>query len=215
MNKLSYTILCFVFIFISLTSCKKNDTGVAVDPNSTTATKIDQPKVVYVDIDTLLTKYNLYIDKKNQLEAESKAAEKSLAGKIEAFQKRAAKFQNDVMEIQQKANTIAPIELKKLEEKFAGQQQNLAKEEEALMKQRESAAIDLEKKLMDTQKDLQDKLDVYLAKVAEEKGYEFVLMKGTGGSVMFGKSSLDITLETVQKLNAEYEAQKEAKTENK
>ena len=118
------------------------------------------------------------------------------------------------MEIQQKANTIAPVELKKLEEKFAAQQQNLAKEEEALMKQRENSAMDLEKKLLETQKDLQEKLDLYLAKVAEQKGYEFVLMKGSGGSVMFGKNSLDITIETVDELNKEYESQK-SETSNK
>ncbi len=179
---------------------------VSQSQNDTVA--VSNPKIVFVDIDTLLSKYNLYIDKKTELENQSKAAEKSLAGKIEAFQKRAAKFQNEVMEIQQKANTIAPVELKKLEEKFAAQQQNLAKEEEALMKQRENSAMDLEKKLLETQKDLQEKLDLYLAKVAEQKGYEFVLMKGSGGSVMFGKNSLDITIETVDELNKEYESQK-------
>ena len=95
-----------------------------------------------------------------------------------------------------------------MEEKFGQQQQNLAKEEESLMKQRDNAAIELEGKLLETQKDLQKKIDDYLDKLAEEKGYDLVLMKGSTGSVMYGKATLDITEETVKRLNEEYEATK-------
>lgn len=68
-----------------------------------------------------------------------------MAGKIEAFQKRVAKFQQELAQIQQNAANIAPVDLKKMEEKYGQQQQNLAKEEEALMKQRDNAAMDLDK----------------------------------------------------------------------
>ncbi|MBK6784628.1 MAG: OmpH family outer membrane protein [Saprospiraceae bacterium] len=144
-----------IFIFSASTllfnSCEKKDTV------SVQTTKMDSTglNIVFIDLDTLLENYDLYLEKKGQLEEQSKSAEKALAGKIEAFQKRAQKFQAEVMEIQQKANTIAPVELKKLEEKFGKQQENLAKEEEALMKQRESVATELEKKLVDTQNDIQ------------------------------------------------------------
>ena len=97
------------------------------------------------------------------------------------------------------------------EEKYGQQQQNLAKEEEALMKQRDNAAMDLEKKLGETQKDLQKKIDEYLVKIAEEKGYDFVLMKGAGGGVMFGRKALDITEATLNQLNADYDASKNKK----
>jgi len=76
------------------------------------------------------------------------------------------------------------------------------------MKQRDNAAMELDKKLQETQKDLQDKIDDYLAKIAEEKGYDFVLMRGAGGSVMFGRKALDITQETLRVLNEEYAATK-------
>ncbi|HMR90110.1 MAG TPA: OmpH family outer membrane protein [Saprospiraceae bacterium] len=195
------------FTGLAFMACNKPATTEAT-PAASTTTETGADKIVFIDIDTLLSKYNLYLDKKSELEGQSKTAEKALAGKIEAFQKRLGKFQQDVVEIQQKANTIAPIELKKMEEKFGQQQQNLAKEEESLMKQRDNAAIELEGKLLETQKDLQKKIDDYLDKLAEEKGYDLVLMKGSTGSVMFGKASLDITEETVKRLNEEYEANK-------
>jgi outer membrane protein len=163
---------------------------------------------VYIDIDSLISKYDLYKERKTELEGQSKTAEQALAGKIEAFQRRVGKFQQELAQIQQNANNIAPVELRKIEEKYGMQQQNLAREEESLMKQRDNAAMDLEKKLQETQKDIQKKIDEYLVKIAEEKGYDYVLMKGAGGSVMFGKSSLDITNETITKLNEEYASSK-------
>jgi len=192
---------------LSFVSCKQ-PAATETTPAASTSSETGADKIVFIDIDTLLSRYNLYLDKKSELEGQSKTAEKALAGKIEAFQKRLGKFQQDVVEIQQKANTIAPIELKKMEEKFSQQQQNLAKEEESLMKQRDNAAVELEGKLLETQKDLQKKIDDYLDKLAEEKGYDLVLMKGSTGSVMFGKATLDITDETVKRLNEEYEATK-------
>lgn len=194
---------------ISLVACKDNANQTEAKPAAAESAKASD-RIVYIDIDTLLAKYQLYVDKKTELEGQSKTAEKALAGKIEAFQKRLARFQQEVAEIQQKANTIAPVELKKMEEKYAQQQQNLAREEEALMKQRDNAALDLDKQLQVTQKDLQDKIDEFLAKIADEKGFDFVLMKGSTGSVMYGRPTLDITNETVNRLNEEYQKAKSA-----
>lgn len=177
-------------------------------PPKTNAGNAESLSIVYIDLDTLLEKYDLYKEKKEQLESQSKSAEQALGGKIDAFQKRAQKFQTEVMEIQQKANSIAPVELKKLEEKFGKQQESLAREEDALVKQRESVAIELEKKLLETQNEIQKTLDEYLAKIAKEKGYALILKKGNLGGVMYGDEGLDITLETAEALNKEYKANK-------
>lgn len=189
---------------VSLISCKQPSGEIANSGTQTSEDKSAAPRIVFLNIDTLLSKYDLYLDKKKELEEQAKSAEKALAGKLEAFQRRIGKFQQEVAEIQQKANTIAPVELKKLEEKYALQQQNLGKEEEALMKQRDNAALELDKKLQETQKDLQQKIDDYLAKIADEKGFDLVLMKGAGGSVMYGRPTIDITEDVIKTLNEEY-----------
>lgn len=194
----------FTFLFILFTmSCKQAS---APAPNAAPAAA--SSAIVFIDIDSLISKYDLYKERKAELEGQSKTAEQALAGKIEAFQRRVGKFQQELAQIQKNANNIAPVELRKIEEKYGLQQQSLAREEESLMKQRDNAAMDLDKKLQETQKDIQKKIDEYLVKIAKEKGYDYVLMKGAGGSVMFGKESLDITNETIAKLNEEYAAGK-------
>lgn len=195
----SFTVLAVLLV----TSCKP--ASAPADKGTSAAGGL---KIVYIDIDTLINQYDLYKDRKAELESQSKTAEQALAGKIEAFQRRVGKFQQDLAQIQQNADKIAPVELKKMEEKYAQQQQNLAREEESLMKQRDNAAMGLDKQLQETQKDIQKKIDEYLAKIALEKGYDYVLMKGAGGSVMFAKNSMDITSETISKLNEEYQASK-------
>ncbi|MBK8626844.1 MAG: OmpH family outer membrane protein [Saprospiraceae bacterium] len=209
MNRILTFFIAFALVGFFMASCNKPASTDAAPVSNDVKSSGD--KIVYIDIDTLISKYDLYVDKKTELEAQSKTAESALAGKIEAFQKRVGKFQQELAQIQQNAANIAPVDLKKMEEKYGQQQQNLAKEEEALMKQRDNAAMDLDKKLQETQKDLQTKIDAYLDKIAEEKGYDFVLMKGAGGSVMFGRKTLDITESTLKQLNDEYAAGKEKK----
>lgn len=208
MSSLKYLFLMFIVLSIVFVSCDKKAAAPAESGSVTTNSSNTESKIVHVDIDTLLSKYELYKDRKASLEAESKAAESSLGSKIEAFQNRVAKLQQEFAKAQQNASNIAPVELKKMEERFTQQQQNLAKEEESLMKQRDNAARDLDSKLQGLQKDLQDKIDQYLAKIADEKGYDYVLMKGVGGSVMYGRKTLDITQETLKALNEEYQNSK-------
>lgn len=188
-----------LLIILALYSCDQKTVNTA----ATTASAGDSASlhIVYVDIDTLLSKYDLYQQRKKELEDQSKIAETALAGKIEAFQKRVARFQQDIAATQQRANNLAPVELKKLEEKFAMQQQNLGKEEESLMQQRETVASELDNKLMVALQELQKNIDDYLNKVAAEKGYDFVLKKGSNGSVMYGNKGLDITEEVAKGLN--------------
>lgn len=162
-------------------------------------------KVVFLDLDTLYTKYNLYIDAKKQLEDDYKKADAAFGAKLEAFQKRAGDFQRRVMETEQRANEIAPVELKKLEAEFGAQQRKLAEEEQSLSKQRDAALGDLDKKIQDLQKDIKGKIDQYLEKIAAERGYDYVMIKGAAqGGVLYGNKNLDITAETLQALNAAY-----------
>lgn len=197
----------FCLVMINIVSCKKEEKAAAL-PTAGEVTPVAGVKIVYVNIDSLLEGYDLYQEQKKTLQTQSSTAEKTIASKIEAFQKRLAKFQRDVYETQQKAQNIPPVELKALEQKFAAQQDNLATEEQSLMKQRDEAAMALDKSLNDLQAKLKSNIDNYLAKVAAEKGYDYVLIKGSAGGVLFGKEELDITKAAIAAMNEEHAASK-------
>jgi outer membrane protein len=199
-----FNLLILSGIICSIVACKQSATAPAASTAAPAAASAG--KVVYVNVDSLLSGYNLYNDQRKALEAQATSADKSITAKIEAFQKRMNRFQQSVYETQQKAQTIAPVELKALEQKFAAQQQSLAAEEQSLMKQRDEAAQGIDKKLVELQNKLKSNIDTHLEKVAATKGYDYVLIKGSNGGVLFGKKELDITAEVLKEINAEYAA---------
>jgi outer membrane protein len=206
MKHLTFSIISIALIAL-IASCKPQAASTPnTASNTASATNASVDKIVYVDLDTLLEKSELYQAKKKDLESSQKVSEKDIASKIQAFQNRLQRFQQDIAEVQQKAQTIAPVELKKLEERFGQQEANLKKEEEALYSQRDNAAMGLQNKLLEAQKEVQKNIDDYLAKLAKEKGYDLILMKGSTGSVMYGDARLDITSTVIEQLNADYKA---------
>jgi outer membrane protein len=200
--KYSYFFFVVFFTAIALVSCDKNKT--AALPVASSVPSTSGGKIVFVNIDSLLSQYQLTKDQKDSLEKEAIKAEKAFGAKVESFQKRSAKFQKDIYDIQQKAQNIPPVELKAMEEKFKAQGEALAKEEEALGMQRNAANEQLNKGLANVDKQLITKINTYLEKIAAEKGYDFILMKGAGGGVLFGNKNLDVTQPIVEALNAEY-----------
>jgi outer membrane protein len=190
---------------VAMMHCKPSTAPVTFNPSSAAGGKI-----VYVNLDTLTTKYNLYIDIKKQLEDDYKKADASFAAKAENFQKRATDFQRRMVDIQQRAQDIAPVELQKLEAQFGAEQRRLGEEEAALGKQRETALGELDKKIQELQKNMKSKIDTYLEKIAAERGYDYVMIKSVtqGGGVLYGNKSLDITEEAIKTLNDTYATEK-------
>ena len=189
----------------ALMHCKPSTAPVTFNPSSAAGGKI-----VYVNLDTLTTKYNLYVDIKKQLEDDYKKADAAFGAKMESFQRRATDFQRRMVEIQQRAQDIAPVELQKLEAQFGAEQKRLGEEEAALGKQREVALGELDKKIQELQKNMKGKIDTYLEKIAAERGYDYVMIKSVaqGGGVLYGNKNLDITEEAIKSLNDAYAAEK-------
>jgi outer membrane protein len=191
---------------LALIQCKPSNQTPAVTFNPSQAAG---GKIVFVNLDSLYNKYTLYIDTKKQLEDDYKKADASFGAKMENFQKKATDFQRRAMEVQQRAQDLAPVEIQKLEAQFGAEQKRLAEEEASLGKQREAALGELDKKIQDLQKNLKSKIDGYLEKIATERGYDYVMIKGSAqGGVLYGNKSLDITEEAVKALNDAYSAEK-------
>ena len=194
-------ILIFAFALIILSCTQKTKTSPDTSEVNQSSTTLNT-RIVFVDQDTLLEKYDLYQESKNELEEQSTKAQNTISAKLEAFQRKVQKFQQKVYETQQKAATIAPVELKKLEEKFSKEQESLGRQEQKLIKQRDEAAAELEKKILELQIKIKNKIDVYLNDLARDKNYDFVLIKGgAAGGVLYGNKKLDITDQVVSDLN--------------
>jgi len=189
------------FISCLIISCKKEDAKVGETNNSNGE---GNEKVVFLNLDSLLENYDLYTESRTLLEDESRKAEQSLASKLDTYQKRAYDFQKRVTEVQQRAADLAPVQLQAYQERFKAEENKLMQEQNDLAQKRDASAAELEKKLVNLQKNLKDKIDAHMEKIAAERGYDYVLIKGNGGGVLFGTKGLDITAQTVLEMNKLY-----------
>jgi Outer membrane protein len=187
-----------IMLAASVVSCNQGTkpATTAVGNDSTAASGPE--KIVYVNADTLLEKYEYFKDIRTKLEEKAKKAQADLQARSNAFQREVADYQ-------QKAPTMSASDRQSTEERLARKQDELARHNQnasASFAQEEAAENE---KLYSTITD-------YLKKHAKEKGYKLVLTYSTSNpAVLYADESLEITNEVLTALNAEYTAQKKKK----
>ena len=200
MNRTSFklsTLASAVALVSVMAACQNKDA------KSTTATaeKTDAPAVksgepiVYVNSDSLLTKYEYFKDLKVKLDAKSKAAQTDLAAKQQAFQREVADYQ-------QTQNTLPA-------DQRATTEQRLARKQQELQAYQQNAGSALQNEQATEQEKLYNKIADYLKVYAKDKGFKMVLTYQKGNSaILFADPSLDVTSEVIVGLNEGYKADK-------
>lgn len=165
------------------TETKKTDsTSAAVSPSD---------KIVFVNQDSLLNKYEYYKDLRTKFETKTKNAQSDLQSRQQAYQR-------DVTQYQQSAGSLSADQRKATEERLGRKGQELQ-----AYQQNAGSALQNEQAL-ETEK-LYDKVAGYLKTYSKDKGYKMVLTFSKGNSaILFADESLDITAEVIKGLNAEY-----------
>ncbi|WP_029283281.1 OmpH family outer membrane protein [Pedobacter sp. R20-19] len=180
-------------LITAFSACQNKDTKTTETKktDSTTAAVSVSDKIVFVNQDSLLTKYDYYKDLKNKFEKKTKDAQSDLQSKQQAYQR-------EVTQYQQSAGSLSADQRKSTEERLGRKGQELqAYQQNAGGALQNEQAVETEK--------LYDKVAGYLKNYSKEKGYKMVLTFSKGNSaILFADESLDITSEVIKGLNAEY-----------
>jgi len=180
-------------LITAFSACQNKDakTTETKKTDSTTAAVSPTEKIVYVNSDSLLTKYDYFKDLKVKFEGKSKNAQADMQAKGQAFQR-------EVTQYQQSAQTLSADQRKATEERLARKQQELQ-----TYQQNAGGALQNEQAVENEK--LYDKVAAYLKIYAKEKGYKMVLTYSKGNSaILFADESLDVTSEVIKGLNADY-----------
>ncbi len=153
--------------------------------------------IVYVNVDSLLTKYDFFKDTQKVLESKRFQLENDLATKGKNLQNKVAFFQ-------QKAPTMT-------QEQGRATEASLQKEQQDIMAYRDRAAQNLAVEEQNKNKELYDQIYDYLKKINAQNKYEFVLGYTKGGGILFADPSADRTSVILNGLNKEYEAKQTSK----
>lgn len=160
-----------------------------------TATKAAAPKIqqeiVYVNSDSLLSKYQYFKDLEVKMNAKTKSAQSDMGAKAQAFQREVAQYQ-------QQQSTLSADQRATTEERLARKQQEL-------QTYQQNAGAALQSETAKEQEKLYDKVADYLKGYAKKKGYKMVLTYAKGNSaILFADESLDVTDEVITGLNEAY-----------
>ena len=179
----------------SLAACNQNKTDDKAAPanasTSTTATGVKAEEIVYVNSDSLLTKYNYFKDMSARLENKNKDAREDLVSRGNAFER-------EVAEYKKAAATMSADQRQTTE-------QRLQRKNQELQAYEQNAGAQVQQEQAGEQAKLYEKVADFLKVYAKDKGYKMVMtyQKGNSG-ILYGDASLDITSDVVKKLNEAY-----------
>jgi outer membrane protein len=177
----------------SIAACSKNKS--AETTASTTPPSADKEAIVYVNSDTLLTKYEYAKDIAKRLETKGKSAQDDIAARGQSFQREVAEYQRN-------AGTLSADQRQKTEARLQNEQQSL-------QTYQQNATAEFQNSQATENGKLYDKIADFAKTYAKEKGYKMVLTYSKANpTVLYGDPSLDVTADVLKKLNEAYSKEK-------
>jgi outer membrane protein len=152
--------------------------------------------LAYVNIDSVIFKFDMFADRREELLAKSKSAEAELTSKGTAFEKGARDYQDKVNKGLITRATAAQIE------------QSLTQQQQELVNLRDQ----LQSNLMEEEQVMNRQIIEYITKfLADNKtdyNYQYIFGKSFGSVLLYSDSSLDITQKVIDAINVKYRAEK-------
>jgi outer membrane protein len=198
MKKLSVILYVVLFLaviglyFLHFTSGRK------VTKTETTASVSGVPAegIAYVNIDTVIFKFTMFFDRRDELMAKQKSAEAELNSKGTQYEKGARDYQDKVNKGLITRATAAQIE------------QSLVQQQQELVTLRDK----LQSNLMEEEQVMNRQILEYITKFLQENkaeyNYQYIFGKSFGSVVLYSDNSLDITQKVLDAINKKYQSEK-------
>jgi outer membrane protein len=195
MKKLSIVLYVVLFLaiaglyFLHFSGSKKSDTSGSV-------TGVPAQGIAYINIDSVIFKFNMFFDRRNDLMSKQKSAEAELNSKGSQYEKGARDYQDKVNK-----GLVTRATAAQMEQALTQQQQELV-----------SLRDKLQSNLMEEEQVMNRQILEYITKFLEgnrsEYNYQYILGKSFGSVVLYSDNSLDITQKVLDALNKKYQAEK-------
>lgn len=152
--------------------------------------------IAYVNIDTIIFKFDMFQDRRNDLLDKQQKAEVELNTKGSRYERDARDFQDKVSKGLVTRATAAEME------------QSLMQQQQEFMNLRDQLQASLieEESVMNRQ--VIDYITRFLEENKSEYNYSYIFGKSFGSVVLYGDASLDITNRVLDGLNKKYQAEK-------
>jgi outer membrane protein len=195
MKKLS--IILYVVLFLAVAGLYfLHFSGTKKSVRSGPVTEISAQGIAYVNIDTVIFKFDMFHDKREDLLSKQKNAEAELNSKGSLYEKGARDYQEKVQK-----GLVTRATAQEMEQALLQQQQELV-----------GLRDKLQSNLMEEEQVMNRQILEYITKFLEENkseySYQYILGKSFGSVVLYGDPGLDITQKVLDAINKKYQTEK-------
>lgn len=192
-------------LLVSLAGCGNNGNNNTATPND--AGNADQPAVrrevsgniAYIQMDSLMANYKMFIDLSSEFEAKAKQAEADLTSRGRTLEKNFADAQNKV-----EKGLVTRAEAAQLQE-------DLQKQEQSFMRVRETKNQELAEENQVMTNKIFYSIEEYIKEFNHDYRYSMILTTSGGAPILNADPALDITSVVLKGLNEKYEKEKAKK----
>lgn len=185
---------------VMMISCGQKEVKPAKGGDKLEAADDKGVKIAFVDIDTLMAKYEYYLDCSNLLEKKRTSISNTLNNKGVALQKEMADFQEKVQ-----SGMVSQDQATKM-------QAALIKKQNQLQSLQDNLAEEFQKEQDKYNKALHDSIDNFLASYNKTAGYTYILSR-SNDNILLADPKCNITDEVINGLNKRYGKGGEKKAE--
>jgi len=152
--------------------------------------------IAFINIDSVVFKFDMFLDRRNDLMSKQKSAEAELNSKGTQYEKGVRDYQEKVNKGLITRATAAQIE------------QSLTQQQQELVTLRDK----LQSNLMEEEQVMNRQIIEYITKFLEENrsdyNYQYILGKSFGSVILYSDGALDITQRVLDAINKKYQAEK-------
>jgi outer membrane protein len=152
--------------------------------------------IAYINIDTVIFKFDMFLDRRNDLLNKQKSAEAELNSKGTQYQKDAKDYQDKVNKGLVTRATATQIE------------QSLVQEQQELVNLRDKLQSNLAEEEQVMNRQILEYITKFLEANKSEYNYQYILGKSFGSVVLYSDNSQDITQQVLDAINKKYKAEK-------
>jgi outer membrane protein len=152
--------------------------------------------IAYVNIDSIVVKFDMFTDRRQELMDKQKKAEAELTSKGTQYEKGARDYQDKVNKGLVTRATAAQME------------QSLVQQQQELVNLRDQLQSNLMEEEQVMNRQIIEYITSFLQANKSEYNYQYILGRSFGSVVLYSDSTLDITYRVLDALNKKYKTEK-------
>jgi len=152
--------------------------------------------IAYINIDTVIFKFDMFTDRRNDLLSKQQSAEAELNSKGSQYEKGVRDYQDKVNKGLITRATAAQME------------QTLTQQQQELVSLRDKLQSNLMEEEQVMNRQILEYITTFLEANKSEYNYQYILGKSFGSVVLYSDSALDITQKVLDAVNKKYQAEK-------